>query len=74
MAAPSIIQHKVKTISQDILKRILEETFHAEPDDLRSMWECTVSCVNESAKGKEGGKEGASEEGREGKEGKESGL
>ena len=36
MAAPSILQHKVKTVAHYILQKILEENFHAEPHDLRS--------------------------------------
>ncbi|CAI8021126.1 Probable E3 ubiquitin-protein ligase HERC1 [Geodia barretti] len=35
MASPSIIQHQVKTLYHRIVQRILEETFHTQPDDLR---------------------------------------
>ena len=49
MAAPSILQHKVKTVAHYILQKILEENFHAEPHDLRStcMYSmCSISmCV-----------------------------
>ena len=38
MASPSIIQHKVKTTSHLILKKILEETYHAEPEDLKGTY------------------------------------
>ena len=38
MASPSIIQHKVKTTSHLILKKILEETYHAEPQDLKGIY------------------------------------
>ena len=43
MASPSIIQHQVKTLYHRIVQRILEETFHTQPDDLRGLTSSSLS-------------------------------